>query len=117
MRKRWLLVVGPFLLFWLGAVLNILAISANHGMMPVRIPASWPVLMNDGNPISPGMILDEIHIAWYHGVHLWFLCDIFQRRGDVFSIGDVCLWVSEWITPYCIGGWLAIEWALQKQRD
>lgn len=102
MRKNWLILL-PFALYYLGATLNILAVTANYGVMPFVLPASW-------EPMSPGTIADPRHIVWHSGVHLSLLCDWIQwYRGNVCSPGDLLLWLGDWLQPYGLGAWVGVN--------
>lgn len=104
--KKHLLVLLPWLLTCFGAALNVLVITANGGLMPVIIPASWA---GYGSPA--GTLMDQVHITWYAGVHLKFLADWIQVPwAGACSPGDLCIWAGEWIAPYGIGAWLALCW-------
>jgi hypothetical protein len=76
----------------LGGTANLVAISANHGVMP----ASARALAAAGRTLPPGTFHNSDALA---GAHLRFLGDIFAlRRGwplaNVFSVGDVILVVG-----------------------
>lgn len=105
MRKLYLwLPFLPFALFWFGALLNVLAVTVNHGAMPVLMPSVWDV-------VAPGSILDHRHTAWGPGVHLAILCDwIAWWDGSMASLGDMCLWLGEWLQIPVIAFWLGLVW-------
>jgi hypothetical protein len=114
MRKNWIILL-PFALFYLGAALNVLALTANWGVMPVVIPASW-------DQVSPGTILDPRHISWHSAVHLAVLCDWIRWYNGMVSPGDLLLWLGDWIQPYGIGAWVGVNlWGshgnLLRSRD
>ena len=88
----------------LGTAMNILAITVNHGQMPVLVPVQM-------GPFAPGMTMDAIHVTWSESVRFWFLCDwIYVRWIGVVSPGDCVLWLGEWLSPYIIGAAMALLW-------
>lgn len=101
--RRWMIPLLPSLLILLGAFLNILAVTANKGYMPVVLPAGW------GN-FAPGAILDPRHVAWSAQVHLAALCDwIDWFDGGVCSFGDLCQWAGEALQVPVLFAWAAIH--------
>ena len=104
------LVASPYLAFYLGAVLNILAVTVNHGYMPV---ASSPIILRhlDGIIPYPGIVIDEVHRQMQSSDHLKFLCDWIQiPRMSVCSPGDLFLWLGEWLEGWTFIAWLAFLW-------
>lgn len=105
MRKRpsWIIPLLPSLLVLVGAALNCLAITVNHGLMPYVQDFGFGFVM-------PGTITDPRHVAWYPGVHLGFLCDWIQWFGEsVCSPGDLCLWLGDWLTAPVLVVWAALN--------
>lgn len=94
----WPLAVVPFALSALGWGLNIAAISANHGLMPV-LNVPW---LGMDNP-------DEFHRLLLSGDHLKFLTDviIFPHRGAL-SLGDVCMKVADWCQLPALAAWVTL---------
>lgn len=104
MRKNWLILL-PFALYYLGAALNILAVTANYGVMPVVVPVSWDPLLNQA-----GVLLNTRHISWHSSVHLAVLCDWIQWfDGSVQSPGDMLLSLGDWLQPYGLGAWVGVN--------
>ncbi len=90
MRKAFWLLLLPYLLVYLGAALNLLAITANGGLMPFLPHTDWSVL--------PGDIPDPRHIVWNAHVHLGAICDWIQWfDGSVWSPGDIFREAGEWL--------------------
>ena len=95
----------PYLIFALGVVLNIIAISANSGYMPV---AQSAIL---GGYVPAGTVIDEVHRVMQNSDHLKVLCDWIQvPRQCVASPGDLCLWAGEWLMGPSFVAWLTMIW-------
>jgi hypothetical protein len=97
-RKLFALLAAPWALFGFGLSLNVLAISVNHGTMPVAIPTGMQDAIDAATAaglIHNGMI-DGIHKVMVAGDHLKFLCDWIQLPGiGTASIGDLFLWLGD----------------------
>jgi hypothetical protein len=109
--RLWVLLV-PVLLYALGAICNVSAITANHGAMPVVIPITWRD--DDGIP-GPGDTIDERHVAWYPGARLKVLCDWIQLPGEVASIGDLCLWTADDLARPAVIVWFTLLLSERKK--
>ena len=112
----WLL-TAPYLAVALGSAMNILAVTANHGYMPV---ASSPIIIRalDGVIPYPGIIIDEVHRQMQSTDHLKFLCDWIQiPRLAVASIGDVFLFLGEWLSQWTFITWLALIWRDAQDKN
>lgn len=90
----WPLLVVPQFIYWLGALLNQLAMAANGGVMPV--------LWNSMNPWDP----DPRHVVMTHATHLKFLCDWINVR-DILSPGDILLDIGDLLSTPAFWIWLA----------
>lgn len=99
--KLWMPIL-PFVLFYLGAFCNILAITVNHGTMPVTVPLGM-------DPPAPGTLLDGVHAQWSNGVHLAFLCDwiVILHATGVCSPGDLLLWAGDFLQIPMFFAWLS----------
>lgn len=113
----WLPVL-PYAIWGIGALLNVLVVSVNGGMMPVVVPNyQWIEQATSGAPLLPGMIIDVKHVVMQHSDHLKFLADWIQIPGlGTASIGDGFLAVGDAIQSYCIGAWLALLWKKHDTR-
>lgn len=99
---------APYLIFGLGVLLNVLAITANHGYMPVAASA---IIVNQFGVTTHGQILDEVHRCMTQSDHLKILCDWIQiPRESVCSPGDLCLWAGEWLMGPSFVAWLTMLW-------
>lgn len=94
---KWLFV--PTIAFYVGAALNILAITANRGVMPVHCPQQfWEAWASQGMNILPGYTIDEIHSVMKASDHLKFLCDwIVLPRVGIASPGDFFIWAGDYL--------------------
>ncbi len=102
------LLAAPLALFGIGAALNILAISVNHGVMPVVWPTS-SIQHAVAAGWAPGMLIDDSHKLMEHGDHLKFLCDwINLPHVGTASIGDGFIYLSDYVQNYVYGAWLAL---------
>ena len=102
------LVVSPYLAFCLGAFLNILVVTANHGYMPVHQSA---IIFNRFGVQSSGAVLDEVHRVMQSSDHLKILADWIEiPRRSVASPGDLLLWLGEWLEGWTFIAWLAFLW-------
>lgn len=115
-RKYLWLAILPLFLYWFGYGCNILVITVNHGTMPVAMPVvnayeCFKVFGRDFcRAIPPGTMLDPVHATWSSGVRLAALADWIQLPGiGTCSVGDLLIWLSRWMQPYCIGGWMALS--------
>lgn len=82
------LLLGPQVIFWLGAALNQFVMALNGAMMPVLVPGGCPVDAERG-------LLDFRHVCMNAGTHLKFLADILNIGEGIASIGDMLLWTGE----------------------
>lgn len=81
----------PWFLVWFGSFLNIAAVSANHGYMPVALSIQHPL-------DDYGDFLDHSHRVWQHEDHLKLFADWIQVPGfGESSIGDCFVWLGEWL--------------------
>lgn len=98
----WYFLVLPSAAFFIGALMNVLVIAANHASMPVLVPN--------------GLSLDAedwIHHAMTPATHLKLLADWIVIRGEgVASIGDYLIWAGLKTREIC---W--IVWAALVIRD
>jgi len=80
-------------LIGIGALMNFLVISANHGM-PVSLSALDRVGL--GNPFTGNGVVKGAHHALTPGTHLRFLADVIPIRvaANVVSIGDIVIWAG-----------------------
>jgi hypothetical protein len=101
--KYWPLLLGPTLLYFFGAFLNVIAISANHGQMPVLTP-DCRMLTSMAEERT-----DFIHTCMTSSTHLKFLCDWIVLNGvGVFSIGDGFLLLGDSLYSYGLIVWAAL---------
>ena len=64
--RLWILLL-PFALYYLGAGMNILAVTANNGGMPVYMPVTWPGACDEsidvfGMKLQRHVICEEGHV-------------------------------------------------------
>lgn len=88
------LAIGAGVCVW-GGLLNMAAVMANKGVMPVYMP---------GCP--GGVILDRMHVCADSRNHLLPLIDWFYFHGWIYSIGDVFIFVGQVlaaISILCLG--------------
>lgn len=91
-RASLVLLLGPQVVFYLGALLNQFAMAANGTVMPV--------LWNSMNKWSP----DPRHVVMTQGTPLKVLCDWINLSygilspGDIFlDLGDMCISPAFWM--------------------
>lgn len=99
--RKWI-PLYPLALFLLGAGLNILAVTVNHGVMPYVQALGYQIF-------PPGTVTDPRHITWNDHVHLAVLCDWIQIDGGVCSIGDCFLWLGEWMEVPALVAWFTLN--------
>jgi hypothetical protein len=94
----WQLLLGPSLAFGLGFLSNALVMAANHGSMPVLLPA--------GLQLDPD---DWIHSVMTSATHLKFLADWIVIRGfGIASPGDFGEWLYEVTFIPALAAWLGL---------
>lgn len=80
----WPFLLGPFLIYGLGYLMNAVVIAANGGQMPVLFPG--------GCPDPKLMAEDVIHVCMDASTRLSFLADwmflIQQEKVNMYSPGD-----------------------------
>ena len=121
MRKLrlWILVL-PFLLFYLGVGMNILAVTVNQGEMPVYMPLGFVhacdtdvdffgLKVHVVQQCKEGQLIDDRHTVAGPNTHLKPLVDWIQLAGSsVVSPGDCFLWLGDFLTlPLCFT-WLGL---------
>lgn len=105
----WPLLLVPQLIFWTGALLNQIAIAANHGLMPVYMPACE-------YGVESG-IIDARHICMTSAMHFKFLSD-WINVGDILSPGDVLLGMGDMLIIPAFWMWIAyVMWSLYECWD
>ena len=106
---KWFL-LSPFILYGIGAFLNVLAVTVNKGTMPVIMPLSfWQDLAELEVKLPAGAMIDEVHKIMIHSDRLKFLCDWIQLpHVGTASPGDMFIWLGEWSRDFVIGAWLAL---------
>jgi hypothetical protein len=118
----WIL-LGPYVIFGLGAASNQAVLIANHGKFPVmmnarqldkiRHPGDLSNIINQllgENPIptvANDYMIDDVHCVMTKDTHLNFLADIFNQKDGIYSIGDFVLDLSEWLM-----GWTPFVWGV-----
>lgn len=115
------LLLLPFLLVGAGTVSNIAVVTANHGAMPVVIPAPIREKLAQGDDpdlLTPGEVMDEVHVVYNPSdIHLKVLCDwIILPRFGVASPGDLMLWTGEWASSPTFVLWLALLYADKRKE-
>jgi hypothetical protein len=91
----WPLLAVPQFLFWLGALLNQIAIVVNGGVMPVQ----W----YSGNPWDA----DKMHVVMTSDTHLKLLCDWINLHTAILSPGDVLLSLGDLAIGPCFWAWIS----------
>jgi hypothetical protein len=99
MKMRWWIVLAPFLIYYGGIGLNLLAEVTNHGQMPVVL-SDWTTERE----------LNFHHAPLTKDTHLKILCDWIPIwwLGEMMSLGDAFMGIGEWIQPYMIGAWIGL---------
>jgi hypothetical protein len=92
----WLLLL-PFAFQYAGIALNQAAVIANHDTMPVLV-----------NQAKASHVPDDIHAVMDSQTRLKFLCDIFDARDAIYSLGDGFLFFGLWLEPYAFFLWALI---------
>ena len=129
--RLWVLLL-PFVLYYLGAGLNLLVITVNDGAMPVVMPFSSqcadaprdvdflgmkihvPVSLRD---CKPGETLDHVHRVAIESDHLKWLEDWIQVPGlGICSPGDCFLWLGDFLTYPLVAAWFALLLVGAKQN-
>ena|SRR5690348_12120841 len=104
----WLL-ISPFALYALGVFLNVIVISANHGMMPVAMQTAYGEALQRAGALDSSGILDASHKVMQAKDHLKILADWIQIPHDgTYSIGDELMMLGDNIQKYFLGAWLAL---------
>ena len=104
---NWPLLVGPFLLFGLGFLMNAVVMAANGGQMPVL----WP-----GGCSPKAFKGDIIHTCMTDATHLKFLADWIVINGlGVASPGDFLEWSFNAISMPAVYMWFAL--AVKESND
>ena len=102
----WLLWI-PFLLLGLGIVMNFVAVTMNHGAMPVVLPPSGIIAEKD-----------KMHVAATVNSRFLFLCDWIQLHGTkrVFSPGDFLITAGDSLKWPVVWVWAGFTWGLSTLR-
>ena len=103
----WYLLLGPWMFYWLGAVSNIVVVTANHQRMPVRY-------LDDECPEGLMKDPDMLHTCFTKDTHLKVLADWLRVPGrnpdsiSFTSIGDLLLTVGEQSWLAGLAAWVAL---------
>lgn len=95
----------PFLLIGLGIGMNLLAVTMNHGIMPVVLPG-WGTIAGD----------DKMHVAATANSRALFLCDWIHvyAAADVASPGDYLIRAGEFLRWPLVWIWAGLNAAHLK---
>jgi hypothetical protein len=104
---RWtLLLLGvPQLVYWLGALLNQIAVAANRGLMPVWYAPC--AIGHEGQVINGVRVLDDMHSCLTASSNFILLCDWINLHASILSPGDVLLNLGDLITGPAFWMWMA----------
>lgn len=92
------LLVGPWILYGIGAAMNMIIMGINHGQMPVLVVGCSPDTMGD----------DLRHACMTSSTHLKFFCDWINLGNVVASVGDLFIWSWEVTYIPALAAWLAL---------
>jgi len=97
----------PLLLLGLGIGMNFLAVTMNHGIMPVVLPP-WGTIADK----------DKMHVAATTNSRFLFLCDWIQlyATGAVASPGDCLITVGHFLKWPLVWMWVGFNWGQFKWR-
>jgi hypothetical protein len=97
----------PLLLLGLGISMNFLAVTMNHGIMPVVLPASGIIAHED-----------NMHVAATANSRFLFLCDWIQLHAsrDVASPGDFLITTGGFLKWPFVWMWLGFSWGQSTWR-
>lgn len=93
--------IGPYVAFATGFLMNAIVMGVNHATMPVLTPAGAGADFFDPE--------DLVHGAMTSATHLKFLCDWIVIRGlGIASPGDFGIWACENTWLPAIAVWIAL---------
>jgi len=97
----------PLLLLGLGIGMNFLAVTMNHGIMPVVLPPSGTIADKD-----------KMHVAATANSRFLFLCDWIQLRAtrDVASPGDYLITAGDFLKWPLVWIWVGFSWGQSTWR-
>lgn len=101
----WPLLVAPQAIYYLGALLNQIAVNANKGLMPVYMASCS--IGKAGQVIQGVRVLDEMHSCMTPASHFILLCDWINLHASVLSIGDLLLGLGEITIGPAFWMWIA----------
>jgi Family of unknown function (DUF5317) len=111
----------PMLFILLGNICNQVAINSNHGSMPaLHNSESVKAFYAVGYPVttSEGMILtDHRHSLLTEKSRFYLLCDIIEYDSVVYSIGDMFLYLGEWLMHYSLAVWCYVVAARLLRKE
>lgn len=104
--RVWLFWIPPLLL-GLGIGMNFLAVTMNHGIMPVVLPP-WGTIA----------VTDKMHVAATANSRFLFLCDWIQLHGTarVASPGDFLITLGDFLKWPLVLIWVGFNWGQAKWR-
>jgi uncharacterized protein DUF5317 len=102
----WLVWIPPLLL-GLGIGMNFLAVTMNHGIMPVVLPPSGTIADKD-----------KMHVAATANSRFLFLCDWIQLHAtrDVASPGDCLITAGDFLKWPLVWMWVGFSWGQSTWR-
>jgi hypothetical protein len=96
----WLLAV-PLLCTVLGATSNQIVLIANHDTFPVSVNLVRVQREQDIITLPDGTrMLDDVHCIASDKTHLNLMADIIDFGGNYLSIGDLLLYLGEWLWTF-----------------
>jgi Family of unknown function (DUF5317) len=97
----------PLLLLGLGIGMNFLAVTMNHGIMPVVLPPSGTIADKD-----------QMHVAATANSRFLFLCDWIQLHAtrDVASPGDCLITAGDFLKWPLVWMWVGFSWGQSTWR-
>lgn len=87
------LLLGPTILFWVGAFMNKVTMAVNNGLMPVLVPGGCPI--DDNGKVV--LVLDSTHSCMTSISHLKWLSDWINWHDVIASLGDCVIDVSNFL--------------------
>jgi len=102
----WTLAVVPTVAWYVGFLMNAIAVASNHGAMPVQFPIGI-----DMSVAQLRVAGDLVHSVMTSETHFKFLCDWILINGpspSIASPGDVLEWFGEATQNYGFAAFVAL---------
>lgn len=105
MIPHWYLIVLPIFFLFFGSFLNVFVMAINHNQMPVLMPGASALVPGSCDPAE--FVGDIQHSCMTVSTHIKFLADWIFIKSGVASVGDMFIYLGEFLFLPALYIWIA----------